>query len=179
MSDLALISPKAPLRGPVQPFLFGAGWIEVLDGNDTARAIFDRHYSRGAHRDKTKPKLIVGPGEKMVLVSADADALCVWRRSRHRKDGQRGVNCAVFRREGGEVASVQLREAMALAWKRWPAERLFTFIDPREVSPTWRASRPTWGHCFYEAGWRFVGLTTKRLHILEATAQHDGRNVTS
>ncbi|WP_454917327.1 hypothetical protein [Xanthobacter sediminis] len=157
----------------VQPFLFDlgwSGWIEVRDGDDTARAIFDRHYSRGAHRDRSRSKLICGPGEKFLLLSANADALCVWRRAHHRADGQSGVNCAVFRREGGEVASVQLRAAMALAWQKWPGERLFTFVDPRAVPPTWRASRPTWGHCFYEAGWRFVGLTAKGLHILECDA---------
>lgn len=29
------------------------------------------------------------------------------------------------------------------------------------------AGRPTWGHCFYQAGWRFCGLTEKWLHIIE------------
>ena len=31
------------MNAPVQPFLIGEGWIKVLDGNDTARAIFERH----------------------------------------------------------------------------------------------------------------------------------------
>jgi hypothetical protein len=39
--------------------------------------------------------------------------------------------------------------------------------DPREVPPTYRASRPTWGHCFYQAGWRFVRVTKKGQHVLE------------
>ena len=38
----------------VQPFLFGEGWIEVRDGNDTARALFDRHYSRYFYADGRK-----------------------------------------------------------------------------------------------------------------------------
>jgi hypothetical protein len=151
----------------VQPFLIGQGWVEVLDGNDTARFIFDQHYSRGDHRDRARPKLIAGPGEKLLLLAADADALCVWRKAKHRRDGQAGVNCAVFRREAGELASRILTTAMDWAWGRWPGERLFTFVDPREVLPTWRASRPTWGHCYYQAGWRFAGLTKQRLHILE------------
>lgn len=152
----------------VQPFLFGDGWIEVLDGNDTARAIFDRHYSREAHRDRSRTKLIVGPGEKMLLLSADADALCAWRKERHRFDRQQGINCAIYRREGGEPASVQLRKAMTMAWQRWPGERLFTFIDPRRVPPTMERGRPIWGFCFYKAGWRFAGLSKRGLHILEA-----------
>ena len=153
----------------IQPFMFGDGWIEVKDGNDTVRAIFDRHYSRYVYKDGRKPKIFVGPGEKMVLMTPDAGAICVWRKFISR-DGQLGVNCAVFRREVGEIASGLLRKAMAAAWQRWPGERLYTYVDPYAVEPTFRASRPTWGHCFYQAGWRFCGLTKKRLHILEITA---------
>lgn len=149
-----------------QPFLFGDGWIEVLDGNDTARAIFDRHYSRYVYADGRKPKLFVGPGQKQVLLLVNARALCAWRKFIS-GDDQQGVNCAVYRNESEEVASALLKTAMAAAWGRWPGERLYTYIDPREVKPTIRASRPTWGHCFYQAGWRFAGLSRKRLHILE------------
>lgn len=148
----------------VQPFLIGEGWIEVLDGNDTARDIFERHYSARPDRDS---KLIIGPGFKLLLLSADAGALCGWRMEKHRRDGQAGVECCIFRRERGELASDLLSAAMRLCWQRFPGERLFTFVDPLAVEPTWRASRPTWGHCFYRAGWRFCGLTKKRLHILE------------
>jgi len=150
----------------LQPFLFGEGWIEVRDGNDTVRAIFDEHYSRYRYADGRKPKIFVGPGEKLVLMTANAGAICVWRKfiSRDRQDG---VNCAVFRRNAGEVASELLRQAMDAAWQRWSGERLYTYIDPLGVPPIMRASRPSWGHCFYAAGWRFCGLTSKRLHILE------------
>lgn len=150
----------------MQPFLFGDGWIEVKDGNDTARAIFDQHYSRYFYADGRKPKLFVGPGEKMVLLAADAGALCVWRKFISR-DGQKGVNCAVFRRDEGDAASSMLAKARVMAWQRWPGERLYTYVDPKGVKPTWRAGRPTWGHCFYQDGWKFCGLTSKRLHILE------------
>lgn len=45
-----------------QPYLIPcADWIEVQDGNDTARSIFNRHYSR---RNGSKSLLFVGPGEK-------------------------------------------------------------------------------------------------------------------
>ena len=150
----------------MQPFLFGDGWIEVKDGNDTGRAIFDRHYSRYRYKDGRKPLLYLGPGEKMVLLRPNADALCAWRKFISR-DGQAGVNCAIYRNESGEIASKMLLEAEALAWKRWPGERLYTYVDPLELPVVIRASRPTWGHCFYQAGWRFCGLTKARLHILE------------
>ncbi|RUV26309.1 MULTISPECIES: hypothetical protein [unclassified Mesorhizobium] len=97
----------------VQPFLIGEGWIEVLDGNDIARDIFHRHYSRYRYADGRQPALFVGPGEKLVLLTADAGAVSAWRRERHRFDNQEGVNCAIFRRETGEVASELLR----LQWR--------------------------------------------------------------
>lgn len=150
----------------VQPFLIGDGWIEVKDGNDTVRAIFDRHYSRYVYKDGRKPKLFLGPGEKMVLLHARADAICAWRRFIS-GDGQEGVNCAIYRNESEDLASRLLRQAMDLAWARWPGERFYTYVDPAGVPPVTRASRPTWGHCFYQAGWRYCGLTSKRLHILE------------
>lgn len=150
----------------LQPFMGVDGWVRVKDGNDSCRAIFDRHYSRCAYADGRKPKLFVGPGEKEVLMDAAGNALCVWRKFID-DSGQRGVNCAVFRREGGELASGQLRAAMEIAFERWPGERLYTYVDPLGVTPIMRASRPTWGHCFYVAGWKFCGLTKKRLHILE------------
>jgi hypothetical protein len=83
-----------------QPFLIGgATWIEVRDGNPTGLAIFDRHYSsQRAHCRKVDQ--FVGPGGKMVLLTPDARALFVWRKFKS-DNGQRGINCAVFRNEGG------------------------------------------------------------------------------
>lgn len=142
--------------------------MEVKDGNPTAIDLFSRHYSNPRRRDgRRRQSLNVGPGERLLLITADAGALAAWRKEAYRMDGQKGVNCAIFRRERGELASSLLAEARLLAWRRWPGERLFTFVDPREVAPTWRAGRPTWGHCFYQDGWKFAGLTKKRLHILE------------
>lgn len=151
----------------VQPFLLGDGWIEVRDGNATARDIFRRHYSHKPRRTSRANELIIGPGFKLLLLSADGGSLCAWRREMHRADNQAGVECCIFRREAGGVASDLLKAAMRHAWERWPGERLFSFVDPLKVAPTWRAGRPTWGHCFYVAGWRFAGVTKKRLHVLE------------
>jgi hypothetical protein len=150
----------------VQPFLIGDGWMELRDGDESARSIFDRHYSRYIYADGRAPKLFVGPGEKLVLMTADGGAICVWRKFIS-LDRQEGVNCAVYRRERGDVASAMLGRARALAMARWPGERLYTYVDPAGVTPTMRGGRPTWGHCFYQDGWRFAGLTKKRLHVLE------------
>ena len=151
----------------VQPFLFGDDWNEVLDGNPTARDLFRRHYSYRPRKGGRTNELIMGPGFKFLLLSRDGGALCAWRMEKHRADGQAGVECAIYRREIGDLASEMLRKAMALAWERFPAERLFTFVDPLKVPPTMVRGHPVWGFCFYKTGWRFAGLTQKGLHILE------------
>lgn len=145
---------KASGSLPVQPFLYAADsiWIPVKDGNVSARALFRRHYSYKPYRDGRDPALFVGPGEKMVLLTADARALFVWRKFRSADGaGQEGVNCAIFRNESGERASDLIRAAMAEAWKRWPGERLFTYVNPRKI----KSSRQP-GRCFIKAGWTYV-----------------------
>lgn len=141
---------------PTQPFLFAPStWIEVKDGNATGRALFHRHYSYKPYRDGRDPALYCGPGEKLVLLTPDARALFVWRKF-NSADGQRGVNCAVFRNEGSGLASELITAAEEIAWKRWPGERLFTYVNPRKV----RSRNP--GYCFIRAGWRKCGATKAR-----------------
>lgn len=142
-------------------------WLVRKDGDATCRELFDRHYSRYVYADGRKPKLFVGPGEKLVLLHVTELALCVWRKFIS-ADGQQGINCAIFRNESGEQASMLLREAMDLAWQRWPGERFYTYVNPRAVRPTIERGKPVWGWCFYKAGWKFHGITAKRqYHILE------------
>lgn len=100
-----------------------AHWCESRDGCEHARALFDRHYSRYIYRDGRRPKLFVGPGEKMVLITPTGDALFVWRRFIS-ADQQDGINCAIFRNESRFLASDLIREAEAAAWMRWGATPL-------------------------------------------------------
>lgn len=138
----------------LQPFLIAESvWIEVKDGNDTARELYDSHYSRHHYADGRKPKLFVGPGQKMVLLTPCARAVFVWRKFIS-GDGQQGVNNAIFRNDGAGLSSYLIREAMALAWERWPGERLYTYIDSRKV----RHKRDP-GRCYLKAGWRPCGIT--------------------
>jgi hypothetical protein len=150
----------------VQPFLFGDTWVEVRDGNDTARAIFDRHYSRYVYADGRKPLLFVGPGQKMVLLTPDARAVFAWRKFIS-DDGQQGINCAIFRNErpaSRTDSSELIRAADLLADRRWPGERHYTYVNPRAVL----SSNP--GFCFIAAGWRRCGITKRRKYlILERT----------
>lgn len=146
-----------------QPFLLPAAnvWTEVRDGNPSALALMERHYSRVRYGDGRRHDRFVGPGERIVLLTADARALFVWRRFRS-KDDQRGVNCAVFRNEGSTLSSDLIRAAMDLAWHRWPGERFYTYVNPRKI----RSPNP--GYCFLRAGWRRCGITkSRRLLVLE------------
>lgn len=148
-----------------QPFIPGVvpgPWLVARDGDETGRALFHRHYSYRPYADGRRPKLYVGPGEKLVLLTPCARALFVWRRFRN-DDGQAGVNCAIFRNEGAGLSSDLIRAADDAAWERWPGERLYTYVNPRSI----RSTNP--GFCFLMAGWRRCGVTKhRRLLILEA-----------
>lgn len=150
------------MMSAVQPFLIASGpWEPIKDANPSGLAIFKRHYSYKPYRDGRKPLLFVGPGEKMVLLTPDARALFVWRRFIS-GDGQKGVNCSVFRNEGAGLSSHLIRAACGLAWQRWPGQRLYTYVNPRKI----RSVNP--GCCFIKAGWSKCGVTKwRKLVILE------------
>ena len=149
----------------IQPFLIGSGWIRMLDGDDSCRAIFDRHYSRYVYADGRRPKLFVGPGQKLVLMRADGSALFAWRQLRS-DDSQTGVSCAIFRSEGNELASALILEAEELAREDYGRQRFYTYVDPRKVTPTMVRGYPVWGWCFYKAGWSHVGVSKSGKLIL-------------
>ena len=143
-------------------------WLPARDCDPRAYALFSRHYSAlpyadNRRRDPSNPTRFsfAGPGEKMVLLTADCRALFVWRKFID-KSGQQGINCAVFRNEGDELSSRLILEAEALAWGRWPGERLYTYVNQRKVL----SCNP--GYCFKVAGWQPCGYTVSRgLLILE------------
>jgi hypothetical protein len=138
-------------------------WMEFRDGNSAALELYERHYCARRYADGRERELFVGPGEKVVLLTRERDALFAWRKFRD-DSGQQGVCCAVFRNEGSHLSSELIREAMAIAWRRWPGERLYTYVDPSEVAS------PNPGYCFKQAGWRTAGRTKDRgLVILEAS----------
>lgn len=137
-----------------QPTLVAGHWLPIRDGDPRARALYLRHYSCGRYVVRSSATgnkaRFCGPGEHMALLTVDSLALWVWRAERFRRDGQVGINCAIFRNEGSARSSTLIREACALAWLKWPGERLFTFVDPSRV-----ASRHP-GYCYLMDGWRFV-----------------------
>lgn len=123
-------------------------------------ALYKRHYSYRKYADGRDPKIFVGPGQKTVLLTTNCDALFVWRKFISR-DKQEGVNCAVFRNESPILSSDLISEAMDAAWRRWPGERLYTYVNAQKVA----GSNP--GQCFKEAGWHFYGWTANGLLIFD------------
>ncbi len=145
--------------------ILGEHWRLARDGDDGARAIFHRHYSR---RISSESKLFVGPGEKFVMVTEDGTALWVWRKFKS-DNGQEGVNCAIFRNEGRTLSSRLILEAELIAWKKWPESRLYTYVDPKKV----KSANP--GACFIAAGWRRCGITKKRRYLILEKLHEDAR----
>jgi hypothetical protein len=129
-----------------------SAWRLAKDGDATGLRLYERHYSARRYLDGRVRRLFVGPGEKTVLISHDGRAVFVWRRFVDRS-GQRGVNCAVFRNEGAGLSSALITDADAIAWARWPGERLYTYVDAASVAS------PNAGYCFKMAGWRWCGRT--------------------
>lgn len=148
--------------------MFGHNWYAVNDGDPRAFGLMKNHYSYQEYKDGRRKNLlnrnrylIVGPGEKMLLLAVNNDALFIWRKFID-KSGQQGVNCAVFRNESEILSSVLILEAEQLAWQRWPGERLYTYVNAKKI----QSSNP--GYCFQMAGWNKCGETVSRkLVILE------------
>lgn len=143
--------------------LAGETWLAAKDGDWRALGLYRRHYSSRKRRHDA-PREFVGPYESLVLLTPCSRALFVWTHPKYRADGEVGVNCAVFRNEGAGRSSDLIRAAAERAWELWPGERLYTFVDPREIA----SSNP--GYCFKIAGWRYERTTPKGLHVLALAA---------
>jgi hypothetical protein len=80
-------------------------WLPAKDGDARVFDLMRRHYTFHAYKDRRRQDLsnrnrhlVVGPGEKMVLLTVDCSALFIWRKFID-DSGQTGVNCAVFHNE--------------------------------------------------------------------------------
>ncbi len=138
-------------------------WWLTKDGDRSCLKLYSHHYSaRKAYRDGRPRYQFVGPGASIVLRTADASALFVWRE--YIDDTipkQNGIECSVFRNEGPERSSELIRQADAIADFCWPGARHYTKVDPPKI----RSSNP--GFCFLAAGWRKCGLSKGGLQILQ------------
>jgi hypothetical protein len=145
-------------------YLDGGVLFVVRDGDDAARALYLRHYSSrkarwcsGRLRRRYLPnqQYFVGPGEKLVLRSADGLVVFAWRWSVFRHDGQEGVECTLFRNESRRCSSDLIREAVSLVRVRWPGQRLFTYC---KATRDRKGCLIQYGRCFLEAGWNLVAV---------------------
>lgn len=134
-------------------------WIKVKDGNQIAIKLFAKHYSKYHYKDGRNPNRFVGPGERIVLIGKNNDALFVWRKFIS-GDGQNGINCSVFRNESKILSSILLGQAEMIAKQKWPNERFYTYVNPRKIKST----NP--GYCFKVNGWKQCGKTKARKLII-------------
>jgi len=121
-------------------------WVGVHDADPRAVALYRRHYSCKPTRRRGNFDFMA-PGDDLVLLTVDCTALFGWYKGTYRLDGQQGVECSVFRNEGPLRSSDLILEAMDLAWRRWPGQRLFTYVWDAKV----KSANP--GYCFKMAGW--------------------------
>lgn len=146
-------------------------WLSSWRSDPRAAALYRRHYSAEKNaRTFRRPFNFMGPGETMVLLTSDSDALFAWQRNvgAPRLDKQEGVCCSVFRNESPLLSSELIREADALAWSRWPGLRHFTYVWDSKVATSSHPGRNPVGWCFKKAGWRTCGRNADgRLTILE------------
>jgi hypothetical protein len=153
-------------------------WLPVKDGDQRVAAMLARHYSFRPYTDNRRRDKrhmgFAGVGERIVLLSTTEDAAFVWRKfSSHprmvEKYGwQTGIGCTFFRNESPIRSSELILEAMDIAWKRWPGERLFTFVEDAKVGTAQQQGRAKAGWCYRKAGWRVAGRNADgRLTILE------------
>lgn len=164
----------APPARPVpvgRPAWIEGHWLPVGLADRRALALYLRHYSSAKNRRQRVGAVgnaarFVGPGEGMVLLTLDCDAVFAWRRELFRQDGQEGINCTIFRNEGRVLSSALVAEADELAFARWPGERHFTFVDPGKTARRRSKTNPP-GWCFRQAGWRECGTSASGLVILE------------
>lgn len=136
-------------------------WIQVRDGHPEAWALFQRHYSKYHYKDGRNPRRFVGPGERIVLITPNSDALFVWRKFID-ASGQKGINCSIFRNESEILSSHLILEAEKFAIGKWPNQRFYTYVNPFKIKST------NAGYCFKKAGWSVCGITkTRKLIVLE------------
>ena len=129
----------------------GGHWLSVRDGDPRVAKLYMRHYSYRPYKDNRRRVRrqmgFAGIGEKIVLLTASEDAAFVWRKFSSSSEmiekygWQTGVGCTFFRNEGPIRSSDLIAEAMSIAWRRWPGERLFTFVEDAKVATTQQRGR--------------------------------------
>lgn len=133
------------MKAETLPSLRGGAWQLRSKKDRAALALYDRHYSRQqVGRGEVGP-----PGQKLVMVSPEEDALWCSHATDYPMDGLDAWRCSVFRNEGLALSSLLIRLAMEVTAQLWlpRPDGWVTWVDTRKV----RSSNP--GYCFKQAGW--------------------------
>ena len=130
-------------------------WRLTNKGDSRAAALADRHYSR---RKIGSPQFMP-PGETVVLITPDADAVFGWWRP-HPRSGLKAMNgldgwtCTIFRNESRQLSSL-----LILAAERALLDCGVTVGPDGFITYVWdakvKSSNP--GYCFKAAGWQVRG----------------------
>ncbi len=144
-------------------------WFEVSNRDPRVVGLYSRHYSAIKNGSTIGDWLRHGispPGQDVTMLTSESAALFGWLKQNVRDDGQEGVQCYVFRNEGPMLSSNLIRDACDIAWRYWPGERLWTYVNPdfiQSVNP---------GYCFKKAGWELLPERSKAgLVILQCVLQ--------
>lgn len=90
-----------------------------------------------------------------------AEEIAAWEQQLRGQEHEEPVAVLRERHVRALNSSRLINEACEIAWRRWPDERLFTFVDPKYAS-----ANP--GYCFQLAGFKLLPGTTQRgLRVLE------------
>lgn len=144
-------APDGRLRAPAFP----------TERIPRAKALADRHYNR----QNPESAQFVPPGACVVLIEEQEHAVWVssWPQAEFVQHAWAGawVN-SLFRSENAGRASDLILSAVAATRSIWPEPPelgLISFVDPEEVPPVMRRSKPIFGYCYLAAGFEHVGFT--------------------
>lgn len=150
-------------------------WSESWRASPSGAALADRHYNR----QSIGSDQFVPPGRCYVLEAEQPGnparvALWVtsWPFAEFTKHAWAGawIN-STFRNEGAGLSSELIREAVAATRAHWPAVPdlgMVTMVDPDAV----RHKRDP-GRCYKHAGFRLVGRTRERGHLVFQMLPHE------
>ena len=132
--------------------------------------MLNRHYSAQHYKDGRRPAKSVGPGEYVLLMTVDSQAVFGWvRNTVERLDHQQGIYCPIFRNESAHLSSELILAAEEFALNRWPSvPRMFTYVDASKVQS------PNPGYCFKRAGWKVNGMSGSGKVLLEKWHKEQG-----
>lgn len=159
-------SPISALGEYVPALLPQVGrWLPAIENSPETRSIYRRHQGILSVRG-SRTRLIAGMGDKLILMTPQADALIVFRKSGIRDFLNQGVQCVAFRNEGHFRSDSLIREAIECwARPRWPYERFYACFLGRRIV----ATNPA--YAFKNAGWQRSGFDGHGLIVLELSLQ--------